>query len=61
MAGTEERTDAGTDGGADSTKVSAATKPAEVSNYEIVSHWFDVAADRLGLADDLATVMRTSR
>ncbi len=60
MAGTEERADASTDGGADSTKVSAATKPAEVSNYEIVNHWFDVAAERLGLADDLAVVMRTS-
>jgi glutamate dehydrogenase (NAD(P)+) len=48
------------DGGADSTKVSDATKPAEVSNYEIVNHWFNVAAERLGLADDIATVMRTS-
>ena len=57
MAGTEEKT---ADGGADSTKVSDATKPAEVSNYEIVNHWFDVAAERLGLEDDIATVMRTS-
>jgi glutamate dehydrogenase (NAD(P)+) len=39
---------------------SDATKPAEVSNYEIVNHWFDVAAERLGLADDLGAVMRTS-
>ncbi|HEX8123415.1 MAG TPA: Glu/Leu/Phe/Val dehydrogenase dimerization domain-containing protein [Solirubrobacteraceae bacterium] len=50
----------GEDGGADSTKVSDATKPAEVSNYEIVNHWFGLAADRLGLDDDVATVMRTS-
>ncbi|HEV2813754.1 MAG TPA: Glu/Leu/Phe/Val dehydrogenase dimerization domain-containing protein [Solirubrobacteraceae bacterium] len=48
------------DGGADSTKLSAATKPAEVSNYEIVNHWFSVAAERLDLPDDLATVLRTS-
>jgi glutamate dehydrogenase (NAD(P)+) len=42
------------------TRVDKATKPAEVSNYEIVNHWFSVAAERLGLPDDLATVMRTS-
>ena len=56
---TREETDRA-DGGADSTKVSAATKPAEVSNLEIANHWFDVAKERLGLADDLATVVRTS-
>ena len=50
----------GADGGADSTKVDKATKPAEVSNYEIVNHWFGIAAERLDLADDLATVLRTS-
>jgi glutamate dehydrogenase (NAD(P)+) len=33
---------------------------AEVSNYEIVSHWFDVAAERLGLRDDIAAVLRSS-
>ncbi|HEX2086625.1 MAG TPA: Glu/Leu/Phe/Val dehydrogenase dimerization domain-containing protein [Solirubrobacteraceae bacterium] len=55
-----ERSDARADGGAESTKVGPATKPAEVSNYEIVNHWFDVAAERLGLPDDLGTVMRTS-
>ena len=32
---------------------------AEVSNYEIVAHWFDRAADRLGLRDDVAQVLRT--
>jgi len=48
------------DGGADSTKVDKATKPAEVSNYEIVNHWFGVAAERLDLPEDLATVLRTS-
>ena len=48
------------DGGTESTKVSAATKPAEVSNLEIANHWFDVAKERLGLADDLASVVRSS-
>jgi glutamate dehydrogenase (NAD(P)+) len=33
---------------------------AEVSNYEIVNHWFDVAAQRLGLRDDIAAVLRSS-
>src|SRR5436190_18771337 len=33
---------------------------AEVSNFEIVSHYFDVAAERLGLRDDVAEVLRTS-
>ena len=38
----------------------AATKRAEVSNYEIVSHWFGVAADRIGLEDDIGAVLRSS-
>ena len=46
--------------GKSSTAADKATKPAEVSNYEIVNHWFDVAAERLGLPDDLGAVMRTS-
>jgi glutamate dehydrogenase (NAD(P)+) len=33
---------------------------AEVSNYEIVSHWFWLAAERLGLRDDIAAVLRSS-
>jgi glutamate dehydrogenase (NAD(P)+) len=33
---------------------------AEVSNYDIVSHWFGVAAERLGLRDDIAAVLRSS-
>jgi glutamate dehydrogenase (NAD(P)+) len=33
---------------------------AEVSNYEIVGHWFGVAAERLGLRDDIAAVLRSS-
>ncbi len=40
-----------------------ATQPArraQVSNYETVTHWFTLAAERLGLADDVAAVMRSS-
>jgi glutamate dehydrogenase (NAD(P)+) len=33
---------------------------AEVSNYEIVNHYFGVAAERLGLRDDVADVLRSS-
>jgi glutamate dehydrogenase (NAD(P)+) len=33
---------------------------AEVSNYEIVEHWFKVAAERLELPDDVAAVFRSS-
>ncbi len=33
---------------------------AEVSNFEIVSHYFDAAADRLGMPDDLQAVLSSS-
>src|SRR3954469_21568779 len=33
---------------------------AEVSNYEIVTHYFDDAAERLELRDDVAQVLKTS-
>src|SRR3954447_9560809 len=33
---------------------------AEVSNYEIVTHYFDVAKERLGLRDDVAGVLMSS-
>jgi glutamate dehydrogenase (NAD(P)+) len=33
---------------------------AEVSNYEIVTHYFDIAADRLDLRDDVAKVLMSS-
>jgi glutamate dehydrogenase (NAD(P)+) len=32
-----------------------------ISTYETVNHHFDAAADRLGLADDLREILRTSR
>ena len=34
--------------------------PAEVSNFEIVNHWFTLAADRLGIADDVRAVLSSS-
>ena len=33
---------------------------AEVSNFETVEHYFDLAAERLGLDDDVRAVMRSS-
>jgi glutamate dehydrogenase (NAD(P)+) len=33
---------------------------AELSSYETVNHWFDIAADRLELADDLRPVLRSA-
>jgi glutamate dehydrogenase (NAD(P)+) len=33
---------------------------AEVSNYEIVTHWFNVAAERLSLRDDVAGILMSS-
>ena len=33
---------------------------AEVSNFEIVSHYFDVSADRLGIEDDVRAVLRSN-
>jgi glutamate dehydrogenase (NAD(P)+) len=35
-------------------------QPAEVSNWDIVNHYFDIAAERLGLRDDVAAVIRSS-
>jgi glutamate dehydrogenase (NAD(P)+) len=42
--------------------VEVAERPqrAEVSNYEIVNHYFTLAAERLGLRDDIAAVLRSS-
>jgi glutamate dehydrogenase (NAD(P)+) len=35
-------------------------QPAEISNYEIVSHYFDEAVERLDIPADIATVLKTS-
>ena len=33
---------------------------AEMSNYDTVNHWFNLAADRLGMAEDTRAVLRSS-
>jgi glutamate dehydrogenase (NAD(P)+) len=38
----------------------AKAQRAEVSNYEIVTHYFDAAADRLGVQDDLRAVLSSA-
>src|SRR5438094_8548175 len=40
--------------------VAEAPTRAEISNYEIVTHYFDEAADRLGIHDDVAAVLKSS-
>jgi glutamate dehydrogenase (NAD(P)+) len=48
------------DKSAKQTEEGPAPRRAEVSNYEIVEHWFRTAAERLELADDVAAVLRSS-
>src|SRR3954470_21382622 len=36
------------------------TQPAEVSNWEIVNHYFDIAAERLEMVPGVANVLRSS-
>ena len=43
-----------------STRKSKKKSTPEVSNYDIVNHWFDLAADRMELREDLRAVMRCS-
>src|SRR2546423_15365385 len=38
----------------------APTGRAELSSYETVNHWFDLAAERMELADDVRAVVRAS-
>src|SRR5689334_12413767 len=49
-----------TDQSARTTEKTPKDQPAEVSNWDIVNHWFDVAAERLELRDDVRAVMRSS-
>ncbi|HVL95815.1 MAG TPA: Glu/Leu/Phe/Val dehydrogenase dimerization domain-containing protein [Solirubrobacteraceae bacterium] len=41
-------------------RVEQASGRAELSSYELVNHWFDVACDRLELRDDIRAVLRSS-
>jgi glutamate dehydrogenase (NAD(P)+) len=48
------------DKSAKQTEEEPAPTRAEISNYEIVEHWFNIAAEQLELADDIAAVLRSS-
>ena len=48
------------DKSAKQTEDAPAPRRAEISNYEIVEHWFKDAAERLKLPDDIAAVLRSS-
>jgi glutamate dehydrogenase (NAD(P)+) len=52
--------DGGRDKGPRAANESDAPGRAEISNYEIVSHYFEQAVERLEIPDDLATVLKTS-
>ena len=41
-------------------RAKTAAQRAEVSSYDTVNHWFDLAADRLAIPDDLRAVLRSS-
>jgi glutamate dehydrogenase (NAD(P)+) len=42
------------------TEIAPPVQRAELSSYEIVGHWFGLAAERLGLREDVAAVLRSS-
>jgi glutamate dehydrogenase (NAD(P)+) len=48
------------DKSAKQTEEEPAPSRAEISNYEIVEHWFNVAAEHLELPEDTAAVLRSS-
>ena len=68
VRGEDQEEQAGHDRNGDGSGEEQAQKPqkeetpsrAEVSNYEIVSHYFGKAAERLGLRDDVAGVLMSS-
>jgi glutamate dehydrogenase (NAD(P)+) len=52
--------DGGRDKGPRAANESDAPTRAEISNYEIVTHYFEEAVERLEIPEDLATVLKTS-
>src|SRR3954465_10341461 len=62
MAVEDEREEQREEGEADGRRRGepAPVSRAEVSNLEIVTHYFDVAAERLGLREDVAAVLKSS-
>jgi hypothetical protein len=61
IAGARTGSDDGVDRSPRVANRAAFTKPAEISGYEIVTHYFAGAADRLGLADGLQAVVQSGR
>jgi glutamate dehydrogenase (NAD(P)+) len=49
-----------TDQSARTSETTPKDQPAEVSNWDIVNHWFDHAAERLELREDVQAVLRSS-
>jgi glutamate dehydrogenase (NAD(P)+) len=62
MAVEDQREEQGEEGEADGRRRGepAPVSRAEISNLEIVTHYFDDAAERLGLRDDVAAVLKSS-
>jgi glutamate dehydrogenase (NAD(P)+) len=58
--GTTERAGAAQQAAASATVNGAAGGRAQMSDFEIVQHYFDVVCDRLGVPDDVQEVLRTS-
>ena len=57
--GEREDTDKSPERAEDASDAKTRARPAEISNLDIVRHYFDIAADHLGLADDLRVVFWT--
>src|ERR671929_162159 len=49
-----------TDQSARTTEQTPNDQPAEISNWDIVNHYFDIAAERLELREDVQAVIRSS-
>ncbi len=57
--GEREDTDKSPERAEEASDAKTRARPAEISNLDIVRHYFDIAADHLGLADDLRVVFWT--
>jgi glutamate dehydrogenase (NAD(P)+) len=60
LTGQEERVAEDPDKSPRATEELARPQRAELSNYEVVGHYFRLAAERLGLRSDIAAVLRSS-
>src|SRR5215216_1188657 len=57
--GERKHPDKGPEATQDASETVQRAQPAEVSNLDIVRHYFDIAAEHLGLPDDIRTVFWT--